>query len=121
MVSDPLSASLTCPLCRDLFTSVVETPCCSQGYCHSCLVSLLSSSGTATCPTCRAPLSLADCRPNNMIQRLVDELPAACPSPGCQVALTRGILQEHLTKCGLARVACPNGAPSCGTVRTPPV
>ena len=125
MVSDPLSSSLTCPLCRDFFTSVVETPCCSQGYCHSCLVSLLSSSSSssggattaATCPTCRAPLSLADCRPNNMIQRLVDELPARCPHTGCQVTLTRGILQEHLAKCGFARIACPNGSPSCGMVK----
>jgi len=34
---------LTCPICLELFTDVIQTNCCEQGYCRECLIKVLST------------------------------------------------------------------------------
>jgi len=105
---------LECPLCCEVFTQVVESPCCHKCFCYKCISDWISRS--QNCPDCRKSLSSVEkLIPNIPFQRLVDELPAICDnsSLGCKDRITRGILQEHLKKCGFMMVKCQWGGEQC--------
>eukprot|EP01118_Nematostelium_gracile_P019967 TRINITY_DN949_c0_g1_i1.p1 TRINITY_DN949_c0_g1~~TRINITY_DN949_c0_g1_i1.p1 ORF type:complete len:689 (-),score=205.57 TRINITY_DN949_c0_g1_i1:570-2636(-) len=87
---------LNCPICHEYFTNVIETPCCSNGYCSQCLSDALKATDGA-CPHCRTQISFFHCVPNKMVQRMVDELPSECLY--CPAKITRSIRDEHIAKC----------------------
>lgn len=64
--------ALGCPICCDIFTDVVETPCCHLCYCQACLDEWLQKK--ATCPSCRQEIVITSCKPNIPLRRLVQEL-----------------------------------------------
>eukprot|EP01119_Soliformovum_irregulare_P016705 TRINITY_DN4877_c0_g1_i1.p1 TRINITY_DN4877_c0_g1~~TRINITY_DN4877_c0_g1_i1.p1 ORF type:complete len:697 (+),score=221.68 TRINITY_DN4877_c0_g1_i1:126-2216(+) len=87
---------LICPVCQELFSNCVETPCCSNGFCQKCLDDSLKAT-RGTCPSCRNPCTIFNCRPNVMIQRMVDALPVGCIY--CDAKITRCLVEEHERNC----------------------
>eukprot|EP00026_Physarum_polycephalum_P002017 Phypoly_transcript_02021.p1 GENE.Phypoly_transcript_02021~~Phypoly_transcript_02021.p1 ORF type:complete len:983 (+),score=101.44 Phypoly_transcript_02021:356-2950(+) len=97
---------LECPICGEIYDNVMETPCCHACYCRRCIRDWIAKSNT--CPECRANIQENQLKPNVPVQRFVDNMPAECPNAvsGCTDRITRGIANEHLTKCGYALVEC---------------
>eukprot|EP01004_Peranema_trichophorum_P004063 NODE_300_length_2995_cov_40.630919_g259_i0.p1 GENE.NODE_300_length_2995_cov_40.630919_g259_i0~~NODE_300_length_2995_cov_40.630919_g259_i0.p1 ORF type:complete len:936 (-),score=165.42 NODE_300_length_2995_cov_40.630919_g259_i0:131-2938(-) len=91
-------SDLTCPICHSYFVDVVESPCCGSGFCSPCLIESLNTT-RGTCPTCRQPISVNECRPNRLVQRMVDNLPMECPYSGCMSTTTRSGLSDHVQIC----------------------
>eukprot|EP01112_Ceratiomyxa_fruticulosa_P015698 TRINITY_DN4655_c0_g2_i1.p1 TRINITY_DN4655_c0_g2~~TRINITY_DN4655_c0_g2_i1.p1 ORF type:complete len:855 (-),score=165.24 TRINITY_DN4655_c0_g2_i1:85-2649(-) len=112
---------LECPICCEVFEIVTEVPCCHNCYCKSCIVEWIEKK--KQCPHCNSPLEVKGLTPNVPFQRIVDNLGAVCPgkSSGCNDHITRGCLQDHLSKCPFILVQCtnstsdlPNAPPPCG-------
>jgi hypothetical protein len=93
--AESLSATLRyldCPICLSLLSSATETECCHSVFCHHCLLQVLQATPLKPkpgCPTCRAPLTIHQSRPNKPLQAIVDSLPTrvghndarlACPT-----------------------------------------
>jgi len=107
---------LECPMCFDVFSQVVESPCCHRCWCLQCIKDWLSKN--QTCPNCRNSLTIEAFVPNIPFQRLVDELPAVCANSklGCKDKITRGIIKDHLKNCGYSTVECQYGNNQCSAI-----
>ena len=82
---------LCCPICIDLPCDAVETTCCHQLFCKSCLQAAQSSS----CPHCRHdPFDYND---SVFIRRLIDRIRVHCDYCGNEII--RSCLLSHMKVC----------------------
>lgn len=89
---------LKCSICLDIANDAVETFCCFQVHCSTCISTLNE------CPNCRAYLQT---RPSMVVRRIIGRLPIACPNKECKFQTTRGDLDLHLMKCEFQTFVCP--------------
>ena len=104
--SDNLSLSLSCAICLDIASgdNAVETSCCHQLFCLSCIENV------QPCPACRK--EDYQTIPAYFARRLIGNLIVQCPNDGCQEKITRSNLAKHLTEqCVFVMVTCPD--PQC--------
>lgn len=105
MVTD-LQSSIECPICLD---TIREAPviCCKSGHviCSTC------SARTFSCPTCRAPMSLASGQRcvSHTANKLVDILPHPCTNKdsGCPEEKKLSELRTHEAECRYRQIRCP--------------
>ena len=86
---------LECGICLDLATEAVETTCCHQIFCESCL------GGVETCPMCRKALIAT---PSVIIRRIIGRLPVPCTF--CGATVERGSIKAHLLVCTERNLTC---------------
>jgi len=102
---------LDCPICLNIMSDAIDTPCCHECYCRLCLSDWISRN--QTCPSCRKELDSAkNCQKNFKINRMINELPIECSNKSCPVPTTRGNIDDHLKTCEFQIVRCPNN-PLC--------
>ena len=103
-VEDNLATDfLECKICMSLAREAVETNCCHQIFCSSCLIDYNSSGPDKPCPMCRNPsikFSLA-----HLAMRMIGSLPQSCPYE-CGHKTSRSEMEQHLLKCKLRRYHC---------------
>jgi hypothetical protein len=97
-----------CPICLDIFTDAVETPCCNNLFCERCIRQ------TPNCPLCSKRIT-ADLKPNIPIRRLVLELSIKCPNEFCEQIIRRCDIGIHNQVCQFLPIICPNN-PFCGQI-----
>lgn len=94
-----MEEDLKCSICLDIANDAVETFCCYQVHCSTCITILYE------CPNCRADL---ETRPSMVIRRIIGRLPVTCPNKECNIQTTRGDLHLHLMKCEFQTFKCPS-------------
>ena len=98
----------TCPICLELLTDPVETPCCHNLFCENCVKPL------SKCPLCQKLLER--CSPNVPIRRLMDELSLHCPYKLCTAIVKRPRIKDHEAVCEFAPLKCEYGGDLCGEI-----
>ena len=101
-----INHSLICAICLDMASvdDAVETSCCHQLFCSSCI------GNVSACPTCRKPGFPTV--PAYFARRLIGNLMVACPNEGCTKRVSRSNLPEHLAvHCEFRDLCCPD--PQC--------
>lgn len=104
---DQISAFLHCPICLGPFFDPYVSDSCSHTFCRQCITTALADSQDEEteddrphcCPTCRAPVQLADFKPTALlIKNMVDTLLVRCPnrSKGCKHTCERHLLRGHV-------------------------
>ena len=86
---------LTCAICLDIVEDAVETSCCHQLFCESCV------KGIQDCPLCRKNLVTSV---NHVIRRMVGTLKKPCDY--CQSMFQRANLSSHIDVCSKKPVSC---------------
>lgn len=86
---------LNCSICLQLATFAVETNCCHNIYCETCITTAKASKDC--CPSCRKGKFMFTT--NYLARRMVNSMPGECLHK-CGTPLTRGDLEEHQRKCG---------------------
>ncbi len=92
---------LHCSICLDMAMDAVETDCCHQIFCETCL------SQVDKCPSCRKSNFVS--RANVFARRVIGVLPARCPF--CENVVQKDNLEEHIRVCDRRPFYC--GAPEC--------
>lgn len=103
---DSLELSLSCAICLDIASAkdAVETSCCHQLFCLSCIENV------QPCPACRK--QDYQTIPAYFARRLIGNLTVSCPNEGCREKITRSNLADHVaTQCAFIKITCPD--PSC--------
>jgi hypothetical protein len=86
-----LEALWQCPICLDLpKRKVMETSCCAQIFCETCILNALAVIPDRTCPLCRQQTSL---KRNEFVEALLASVPCFCF--GCDLRLPRAELDRH--------------------------
>jgi len=106
---------LECPICCDIVSGAVQTPCCKKNYCSSCLGKWIKSH--RNCPSCRNEIESIDkCSHSAEIDVLALEISIICPNKSCGDQFARRDLKKHIKECKFQPVKCPND-PLCKIVR----
>jgi hypothetical protein len=93
---ESIDDQLACKVCYELTVDILETVCCHQLLCASCIACLTS------CPVCRNPRLAANT--NVVIKRMVGSLPATCE---CGYVTTREGLKPHeASSCPIKQFTC---------------
>ena len=103
----PLPGHLECEICLDILSDPVQTSCCGQGYCKSCIDQVKNS----VCPHCREILKVF---PDKKCLRFINTLKIKCPyhtEDKCQWKGSSSALKDHLKLCGIKPITCSLG---CG-------
>ena len=103
----PLPSHLECEICLDILSDPVQTSCCGQGYCKSCICQVKNK----VCPHCREMLEVF---PDKKCARLVNTLEIKCPyhiEDKCQWKGSSSELKDHLKLCDIKPIICTLG---CG-------
>ena len=98
-----LEEEITCPICSDVFTNPITTPCLHT-FCRECLKASIEATMAEICPICRGALSRAlDCPVDFRIKRIIKTfkqlLPPRLPR---QFTSSRTVATAHSSK------ACEN-------------
>jgi len=102
-----LPSHLECEICLDVLDDPVQTSCCGQSYCKSCINKLKNQ----TCPHCRQYLEVF---PDRKSVRFINELEIKCPyhiEDKCKWKGSSSELKNHLEKCDIKPIPCTLG---CG-------
>ena len=86
---------LTCGICLDIVEDAIETCCCHQLFCESCV------KGLAACPMCRKSLNTTI---SHIIRRMVSNIEKPCDY--CNIMFQRGNLKSHLEVCTMKPTSC---------------
>ena len=97
--SRKMEDDLKCSICLDIASDAVETMCCFQIHCPTCISNL------EECPNCRANL---ETKPSMVVRRIIGRLPITCPNKKCNLQTTRADLDLHLMKCEFQTFECPS-------------
>ncbi len=93
---------LTCLICHNVARDPQQITCCGKLYCKACL------QRSNTCPTCKKRISsYADIVSSQRIKVL--KLTCDNEADGCTWSGKLDELEDHLTTCEKAKVACTNG------------
>lgn len=106
-MTSSLPSHLECEICLDILNDPVQTSCCGQGYCKTCIKQVRSKA----CPHCRAKLEFY---PDKKSLRLINDLQIKCPyhiEGKCQWEGSSSELKNHLKNCDIKPVTCSLG---CG-------
>jgi hypothetical protein len=101
-----LDLSLTCAICLDVASAddAVETSCCHNLYCLSCIKNV------HPCPSCRK--EDFQTLPAHFARRLIGNLTVQCSNDGCKAKISRSNLANHLAiHCAYRPITCPD--PQC--------
>lgn len=102
-MSKNMIGNLECGICREIADDAIETTCCHQIFCTSCLGQLQNRK----CPFCRKENFQSV--ESHFARRLIKELPTKCQF--CEQEMTRGNLHDHQIRCPSRTFECP--APNC--------
>lgn len=107
-----LDEQFKCPICLEVCEKAVETPCCHNLFCRSCL--LPEEHRIDHCPICKHPLQGTQIRENVPVQRMIADMPCSCRFAGCDAQLVRRNRAQHEAWCDFMPVRCPfsNQCPS---------
>ncbi|KAJ2781790.1 E3 ubiquitin-protein ligase rad18 [Coemansia javaensis] len=72
-----LDRLLRCPVCKEYFATAMVTAACSHTFCSLCIRRCLTQE--TKCPSCRAPLTEAEIRPNRIVDSLLRAFTAGRP------------------------------------------
>ncbi|KAL0217484.1 hypothetical protein RCL1_008065 [Eukaryota sp. TZLM3-RCL] len=99
-VADEPSAmkNFGCIICLEIMTDPVETQCCHNLFCSSCI----TQQPLQNCPCCRAPGPTIV--PNVPVKRMIDDLPVSCNY--CNKSGTRGEFGDHMRNCSGRPLNC---------------
>ena len=100
---DAVRDDLTCQICQLPARDPQQTTCCGKVYCKSCINRLQS----IKCPNCRSNIQHF---PDKASDRRIKELEVKCDNSknGCKWKQELAQLEQHLSKCGYAKVECKN-------------
>ena len=122
---DAVRDDLICQICQLPARDPQQTTCCGKVYCMSCINRLLPSShpyspfhhpsyslslslrSSSNCPNCRSNIQYF---PDKASERRIKELKVKCDNHknGCKWEQELAQMEEHLSKCGYAKVDCEN-------------
>ncbi|XP_048038476.1 zinc finger protein RFP-like isoform X3 [Megalobrama amblycephala] len=81
--SGPLTKELQCPICLDVFTDPVSTPC-GHSFCKTCLNMCWNNSQTCNCPYCKETFKIRpDLKINTTLREVVDHYKMKSPEVLC--------------------------------------
>ncbi|CAE8645331.1 unnamed protein product [Polarella glacialis] len=114
---EDLSAQFVCPICLEVCEDAVETPCCHNLFCYSCLLS--KEHHIEKCPICKRVLQAGSVCANVPVRRMISDLPCSCRLDGCDArGLRRRDLTQHEVQCGFLPVNCPHSSECAKLLRS---
>lgn len=99
-----LAQQFLCPICLEVCTDAVETPCCNNLFCAHCLLS--EKHHITNCPICKRVLQAAHVVANVPVRRFISDLPCKCRFDGCSVSMRRRDRLRHEAQCDFLPVRC---------------
>lgn len=97
--------ALMCTICLDIINTPVQATCCGKLFCKACQENAKKQDNK--CPHCRDPIQVFK---DKKSQQEINALQIACPYyvRGCPWNGCVSDLNEHIEKCQLKFVKCPN-------------
>jgi hypothetical protein len=113
-LTNPISPSLICPICQEIFLDPTITSICFHSFCKACIKKAIQFE--PQCPLCRKKLKDEDVHLNLALQALIAELMVYCPfkKDGCNEIMRFEVIENHVKssclyirkKCAYERYGC---------------
>ncbi|TPX56258.1 hypothetical protein PhCBS80983_g04662 [Powellomyces hirtus] len=107
------AASVTCPLCVQVYATPIILPCCNSRVCSTCVRRWMKTS--STCPWCREDICVTDVTVDRDLKKVVDDLDVCCVNrrQGCEWVGPRKYTLIHVAEeCLLTDVPPPRTSAS---------
>lgn len=119
--ADKKPLSPCCPICQETFALASMTSCCYTSFCYPCIRSWLqkhSETGShASCPTCRAPLTLKELCPNPALDDMVEAFGLLQPERAKEMEAFRKMRAED--KASIGQIATQASMAATPSIQTP--
>lgn len=90
-----ISRHLFCPICLEVFTSPMRTPC-GHTFCLMCIENWVTI-GKRECPICKHHVSSRKLEKDLLGSKIIDDLPVGCLNAGCNWKGTYADCRAHRT------------------------